>query len=313
MLYALGLGTGQGLQFAPSYTAAVTMDSTYYVAIQDAFNSAIQGFETYFAQAASAITITIGEGKKRTYATTVGTDLSDYDTYLNELKNDETINNSFVSLGLRYDGSGPDNPINGDQYIQITDANIKALGYIPEAATSDGTILLNPSQLYFPAGLTKTAAAAQTPQFQFSHLNAVTVIESQIVRIMGMDSGYNYSSSGFNEPEPEDLYRYTAPGVFATTGGQSAYFSLSGGTDPLDDFNTTQDASTGANYSDWLPNSEISEQLEDAGGDPDDPPGLQPLAAELLILQTLGWTPAQHDPPGDERHGHDSPQRRSNR
>ncbi len=216
-----------------------------------------------------ALTIKIGETTKAPYVTTPETEFIGYDEFLNDLKNDETFNNSAINLGLRYDGAGPDNPINGDQEIQITYANLRSLGFIPLGDTSDGTILLDPSQLYFPSGLSKTAAVPQNtdPNFQFTHLNAVDAIESQLIRIMGMDSGLNYVNTfGFYEPEPEDLYRYTAPGVFATTGGQSAYFSLDGGGNPLDYFNTTQDASTGAEYSDWLPNSENENQFEDAGG-----------------------------------------------
>ena len=278
---------------------------TYYTAIQDAFQAAIQGpypgqagqgLESYFAAAAGGpLLIKIGETNKAPYVTTPTVDYIDYDTYLNELKNDETFNNSFISLGLRYDGSGPENPVNGDDYIGITYANEKALGYFPIDDSSDGTILLDPSQLYFPTGLSKTAAAAQTTQFQFTHLNAVDAIESQLLRIMGMDSGYNYPNLGFFEPEPEDLYRYTAPGVFATTGGQSAYFSLTGGAggdaDALDFFNTKQVTSTGAEYSDWLPGSENGSQFEDAGGIKGGLPTL-PLSAEILMLDTLGWTPA---------------------
>ena len=65
---------------------------------------------------------------------------------------------------------GPDNPVSiqvGDpeDFVGITSANVKALGGFP-IATTDGTILLNPKQLYFPEGLAPTVAATiNTPAF----------------------------------------------------------------------------------------------------------------------------------------------------
>jgi hypothetical protein len=127
----------------------------------------------------------------------------------------------------------------------------------------------------------------------------MSTVEHEIDEILGLGSSLvNTSSSSAtvnfqnNDPEPEDLFRYTAPGQLAGTvncgSPVSAYFSYTG-TGVLSYFNT---ACNGADFGDWAPGTLA--QVQDAFATP----GGQPLYGpnEIAALSAIGYTVAAPEP-----------------
>ena len=103
-----------------------------------------------------------------------------------------------------------------------------------------------------------------------------------------MDSGYNHGGNFVMTRGPVPLHfsrRFRHQRLL-----RSAYFSLDGGQNALDEFNSTQNASNGAEFSDWDPDFENGYQIEDAGGDHAALTNLS-FGSEFLMLDVLGWTP----------------------
>lgn len=204
-------------------------------------------------------------------------------------------------------GNSVDNPVTGTQDIEIKSANARALGIfiapgcVPTGSAGsmqcgnalgtayDGIITLNTSITYPPGSNNG------------SNYGLMSTVEHEIDEILGLGSSIGNVTAGSgttasflnNNPAPEDLFRYSAPGVFAGTvacpGTQnSAYFSYNG-SQVLSYFNNL---CNGADFGDWESNpypAGFSAQVQDAFAYAGAQPlyGINEIAAESAIGYTL--------------------------
>ncbi len=199
-----------------------------------------------------------------------------------------------------------DNPVTGTNEVDIKSANARALGIdippgcIPTGSAGsmqcggtsgtayDGIISLQTSITYPPGS------------DNGSNYGLMSTVEHEMDEILGLGSSIpNTSESsgivGFlnNNPAPEDLFRYSAPGTLAgpvscpgSTG--TAYFSYTG-TTVLSYFNNF---CNGGDFGDWesnpLPNG-FAAQVQDAFASPGPQPlyGPNEMAAESAIGYAL--------------------------
>jgi hypothetical protein len=276
------------LTISAAFDASITQSTDPGVSmnvgvIESDINATLKLYDNYFSNDAS-FTITFGfSGSAGAISASHPSMISeDYTEYLNILKNDEVPNNPYISLAEKQLNPGDINPVTNSQFVDMTDANITALGF--NEGTAGGTIVLNFDQLDVPGWMPSHSGA-----FIASHETLQQAVENEVDDIMGFGSSFNTFGSF---ADVEDMYRYVAPGQLATSGTQQAYLSLDGGNTALAHFNTVPDQQTGALYSDWTNTNfgftGVGDQVQDAGGDKDESPMMGP---ELLLLEMMGWNP----------------------
>jgi hypothetical protein len=107
------------------------------------------------------------------------------------------------------------------------------------------------------------------------------VTSHEIDEVLGFGSGLNFGSSF--PPLPQDLFRYSAPGVrsYTTSTTATSYLSIDGGTTNLTFFNQ----SGVGDYGDWVVHSPA--QVQDWAGTPGATPNLG--FNELTNLDVIGY------------------------
>ena len=109
-----------------------------------------------------------------------------------------------------------------------------------------------------------------------------------------LTNSYTGQSGPTNGVQPLDLYRYTAPGFrsFSLSPSNTAYFSITGGTNSIVYFNQFGD---GSDFGDWgttnnpaVSHGNVPALVQDAFGTPGTAPDLG--AKELIALDVIGYT-----------------------
>ena len=215
-----------------------------------------------------------------------------YSQYLSALQSHSSGDANDVSA-LASLPSGPTNPADGTTSMELTTPNLRALGFTaPPTVTApigglyDSVITMsNTPGLWYYSNLGGT----QLP----SQYNFYTAVEHQINEVLGLGSGLvtnsgpTLTSTG---AEPEDLFRYSAPGVHSygpvgTAGTPDAYFSIDGGVTNLNYFNNLANGSEAGSWSPIPGTPQVQ----------DDPltPGTAPLMAlgnvETTALDVIGY------------------------
>jgi len=131
----------------------------------------------------------------------------------------------------------------------------------------------------------------------------LATVEHEIDEVLGLGSSLEGNGTILGQPSfpaglmsPEDLFRYSAPGVssFALNNGISssncagaplAYFSINKGITNLDTFNNCKN---GADYGDW--STSAAAQVQSAYGTPGATPSLTVSSAEVTALDVIGYT-----------------------
>jgi len=261
------------LTINPIFDSSITTDPNAGI-IQATINAAIAEYEAKYSD---PITVNIrfqemgsGLGQSSTFFATVA-----YSSYLTALTADaKTVDDAAALASL---GVTVNNPVTGTGNINVKTANLRAVGINinPPGGNPDGTIGLNTSIM----NLTRVG-----PQNSgFYDLKAV--VQHEIDEVLGLGSAIGFSSNPF----PQDLFRYSAPGVrsFSTSGAITSYFSINGGTTNLISFNQ----SGAGDYGDWLTTG--APKVQDAFGTP----GSQPnLGVELRNLDVIGYDLASTAP-----------------
>jgi len=125
----------------------------------------------------------------------------------------------------------------------------------------------------------------------------LATVEHEIDEVLGL--GSSLSGNGtilYGYMSPEDLFRYSAPGVrsFAVNnaitssncaGAPLAYLSINNGVTNLDTFNNCKN---GADYGDWSTSAKA--QVQSAYGTPGASPSLTVSSVEVTALDVIGYT-----------------------
>jgi hypothetical protein len=273
------------LLITPTFDSSITSDPNA-ASIVSTINSAINFYETTFS---NAINVTI-DFKEMT------TGLGSSSTTLYKVTYQGFINNLIASssgdatdtTALAHLPTGANNPVTGSTTINGKTANLRALGYtgIPPIGGFDGTIGLN-------THLTNVGSPGSSGTYSL-----LAVVEHEIDEVLGL--GSDLGSPGqtfFNDPAPEDLFRYDATGARSYSNnpscgagdGPAAYLSLDG-TTKLAQFNN---CANGGDYGDWasspLPGG-VGPKVQDAFATPGSNPSLNIGSPEIVALDAIGYT-----------------------
>jgi hypothetical protein len=199
----------------------------------------------------------------------------DYQTFINALIADNSSPDDITALANLPNGAI--NPVTGSTSINVNTANIRALGiagYLPGSGF-DGVITLN-------THLTDIGSPGTTGQYDLK-----SVAFHEINEVLGLGSDLGQTNPFFNDPAPEDLYRYNGAGnrSYTIDPNAVAFFSIDGITS-LAEFNNKNN---GGDWGDWrsnpLPNG-VQPKVQDAYATV----GAHPtLGVELRALDVIGY------------------------
>jgi len=285
------VGALLGLAFSLSAQALV-INPTYTglsPAVQAEIASAIDFYETTFSD---PITVDIEFHEMKT-----GLGRSDlhwyfwsYQAYRAALIADATSPDDATANATL--GPPPNDPILNELYISLKPANGRAVG-LPTPGLSidlpgtcnfvgDGCIGLNIGETTLGGG----------------RYSLFAVIQHEIDEILGLGSSLQPDGTIWQGyVSPEDLFRYTSPGVRSfgvnncSADTPSAFLSIDGGTTNLNQFNN---CANDGDYGDWV--TSTPPQVQDAFATPGTSPFLTTTDPAVVGLDVIGYTlkaPAQ--------------------
>jgi hypothetical protein len=277
----LGLAFAGLFSFAPQAQAGlivnVTFDSTITsdpnaILIENAINQAMNFYETAIT---TPITIGVkfsemgsGLGQSSTFFSTIT-----YNQYLAALQS-HSSGDAVDTSALASLPAGPNNPVNGGTQVDVTTANLRALGFNvnPPPGSPDSTISINTS-------ITNYAGKPFDP----NDYDLIGVVQHEFDEALSLGSDLD-SGNTAGHIRPEDLFRYASAGIrsYTISSAATSYFSVDGGVTNLVGFNQT---GGGADYGDWV--SSATPRVQDAFGTP----GATPVfgSAEKTALDATGY------------------------
>lgn len=259
------------ITIVPTFDNTITGDSNSG-AIEAAINQAISNFDSVVTTPNPiTVNITFGEGGGLGQSNTTLFKIS-YSSFLTALEANSSADATDLAAIAANDASATNNPVTGSTFINAKSANLKALGLCTGSCASlatDGTILLNTT-------LTSPGSPGTSGQY-----NLTVVAEHEIDEVLGLGSDLGQSDPFFNDPAPEDLFRYSG-GVrsYTTNTAAQAFFSINGSTN-LAEFDNQGD---GGDWGDWR--SSATPKVQDAFATPGSNPA---LGVELTALDAIGY------------------------
>ncbi len=290
----------------PIFDTSITGNANA-AAIENTIDTAISFFESVYTNNITVIiefqsmTSGLGQSNDITYN-------EPYSLFLTDLKNTNANPAAIAGLTGNF-GNGPNNPATNTGNIEIKSADGRAIGLnTPTACNLTGTsgnLSCSTTDLSHHSGSVDGIVGLNTsitspPNSLSGNFSLLAVTEHEIDEVLGLGSaladcpgpGCNGVTDNAGNPLPEDLFRYTAPGVLASlnvTCGNvpPAYFSYSGLVNIMN-FNT---ACNGEDWADWLGGALA--QVQDAVGTP----GVVPIYQnEILALSAIGYTTSVPEP-----------------
>ncbi|MGD0960632.1 MAG: NF038122 family metalloprotease [Methylomonas sp.] len=288
---SFGLGLGAVGNVAPAAASNLTINATFdssitslsnASAIESGIDAAITNFENDVTTNAP-VSVSIDFKNVSTGLGASNTPQMDlnYSTYLADLQAlpNQTANQISAYATLP---AGPDTGINNTTQVNLTAANLAALGDTADANSLvsgnggfNSTVSLNTSIMNISASDTNP-----------NNYALQSVAAHEIDEVLGIGgNGSQLYQPGATPPAtlptdigPLDLYRYSAPGVLSFTYDPttSAYFSINGGVTNLVYFNQ-QNGANGSDFGDWgnpqgTADGNTPPQVQDAIGTPGAPP-----------------------------------------
>ena len=285
--FPVGTGTQSPthLTITPTFDSSILNDANA-ATIESSINSAISVYEQDFTNPID-VNIDFKEGGGLGMSSTYYGQVS-YKDYRNALTTDKagTGDTAFLS----YLPAGPGNPVNGSDYVNVTTANLRALGFSTSGPQYDSTITLNTSIMNL----------SRTGTHLGSDYDLQAVASHEIDEALGIGSSLTNPDTYFNNNAIRglDLFRYSAPGTrsFTTSSAAVDYLSVDGGNSSVKDqygnpvyFNQT---GGGSDYNDFA--GSTNARVQDAYGTPGSQPNLGP--GELTALQDIGYNEASPAP-----------------
>ena len=281
-LFAAGPRAHANLVITPTFDSTITSDPNA-AAVEGVINTAINTYEADFSDPIN-VTIkfqemTSGLGQSNTTLYKIN-----YSDFYNALVADAKTANDAIALASLPNGSaaGSPNPVTGSTTINVKTAELRALGFngalFPPIGGFDGTIGLN-------TDITTPGSPGSSLQYSL-----LATTEHEIDEVLGL--GSDLPGGGFfNDPAPEDLFRYDSAGnrSYTTNSTAKAFFSINGTTD-LAQFDNQND---GGDFGDWQSNPlppGVLPKVQDAFATPGANPA---LSVELTALDVIGYDPAQ--------------------
>ena len=268
------------LTLAPLAQANLIINATFDSTITSDPNAALieatinQAVSFYEANITTPITVNItyaemtgGLGESSTFFGTIT-----YNQYLAALQSHSSGDATDVAA-LASLPAGPNNPVDGTSSVDVTTANLRALGFSASVPT-DSTISVNTS-------ITNYAGKTFNP----SDYDLLAVVEHETDEALGLGSNIDTGSTT-GDIRPEDLFRYSAPGVrsYTTSSAATSYFSVDGGTTDIIGFNQAGPPG-GSDYGDWA--TSATPHVQDAFGTPGSTPVFG--TPEQTALDAIGY------------------------
>jgi hypothetical protein len=268
---ALGGQARANIIFAVTYDPTISSDPNA-AAIEATINQAINFYE---ANITTPITVSLtfaemtsGLGQSSTYYGTIT--YSQYRAALASHSSGDAVD----TAALASLPGGSNNPVNGTTSVDVTTANLRALGFLanPPGGQSDSTISVN------------TSITNYGGSFNSSNYSLLAVLEHEIDEALGLGSDLDTGSTT-GAVRPEDLFRYSGTGVrsYSLSSGATSYLSVNGGVTNIIGFNQS---GGGADYGDWA--NSATPHVQDAFGTP----GASPVfgVPEQTALDAIGYT-----------------------
>lgn len=263
------LAKASSIVIIPTFDSTITSDLDAAL-IESTINQAIAFYE---ANISTNITVNIdfaemtsGLGQSSTFVNTIS-----YVQYRAALaahsSGDATDTSALIATPV-----GVNNPVNGNANVEVATANLRALGF--------GTNVAIDSNIGLNTGITNYTGKA----FNASFYSLLAVVEHEMDEALGLGSSLD-SGSTTGIIRPEDLFRFSAPGVrnFTTSSSAVSYLSVDGGVTNLVGFNQVGPPGS-SDYGDWAASG--SPRVQDAFGTQGATPVYGP---EAVALDAIGY------------------------
>jgi hypothetical protein len=212
-------------------TINITWDSSVAnapAAFKSVVESVVQFYESEFS---NPVTLNINVGWGEVDGTPVTTALGESESYLESFSYSQIVSalaqNASSNAQVSAVNSLPSSAPTGNNYY-LTLAEATALGLVTGTTTVDGSV-------GFTSTLPFSYSTSNSGIVPSGDYDLYGVVAHELSEVMGRISLFNWA----NASSAMDLFRYTANGVLANAGTQTAYFSDNGGATNLNPFNSS--------------------------------------------------------------------------